>query len=130
MEPQISREELEGIEKLIVKVNHGELQQQVQKGHYSQADSDSVLSAIRKLLEFGEKHIKTRASDYKLYRTNGESNPMLLLGLAINNPQMIQELVSQYRLAERNAAKEKFFSMKVADMTGADLAQFLQLVGK
>ncbi|RCR67467.1 hypothetical protein [Larkinella punicea] len=128
MESKINREELEAIEHFMARASQGKLHQQLQTGDYAQDDIDRVFPAIRKLLEFGAKHVNNAPHDYKLYYTNSQGSPMLLFGLTVNNPEMIQNLLTHYRAIEQMALKEKLFAMKISDMTGAEFAQYLTLL--
>lgn len=128
MEPQINRQEVEVIEHFMARASQGKLRQQVRTGDFAQEDIDQVFPAIRKLLEFGAKQVDNAPHDYKLYYTNSKGSPMLLFGLTVNNPEMIQNLLTHYKAIEQKALKEKLFAMKISDMTGAEFAQYLSLL--
>ncbi len=110
------------------RASQGKLHQQARSGDYAQEDINQVFPGMRKLLEYGALQVKDTSYDYKLYFINSQGSPMLLFGLAIKNPTMIQDLLTQYQTAERQETRERLFAMKISDMTGAEFAEYLTLL--
>ncbi|GAA4468390.1 hypothetical protein GCM10023189_53640 [Nibrella saemangeumensis] len=133
MEPKIEQEQLRVVEEYLDSVKSPDSVKHIQGGIFLCEETDKIFPIITLLLEYGYKRFggsdHRDKVNYETVYKRSKGDPTLTRDIAVNSPDMLRHLITDYRTEANTRAIEDLFSKKLADMTGYEFQAYARMIG-